>query len=394
MPHNTNSFFKDRHIIIATHYSATGFTQHLEEFLCEEKVKKLLYISHPLHPEKGGRGVSFYRFTKGGKTKEVVQFSFLRNNGVITYFKDLILNVFWVIKEGRGWNLYIGADNLNAFSGILLKSLGFVNKVVFYTVDFVPNRFKNKLLNSFYHWIEKLAVMYSDEVWVLSPRVLEGRRMFLGLDKKYDEKQKLVPEGVWIDRIKKISFSDINKHSAVFAGHLVKRMGVQLVIEAIPLILAKIPDFTFFIIGKGEYRDVLGRLAKRRGVEKHVIFKGYIGDHRDVENIIASCGVGIATYTKEDESGLTFYADPAKTKLYLGAGIPVIMTDTFYNACDIQNGGAGIVVKEGAKEVARAILATIENDKILEQYRVNSRKFARQFDHAKLFTENLRRVLK
>src|SRR3989344_4806981 len=371
---------QDKAIIITTHYSSTAFIQHLEEFLRSIRIKKLLYISHPLHPERD-KDLSFYRLFQEKKVVKTAKFSIFKNNGIVTYLKDSLLNVFWCVKNGKGWNLYIGADNLNTISGILLKKLGFVEKVVFYTVDFVPYRFKNRLLNDFYHWIEKLAVMYSDEVWILSPRVVEGRKKLLGLEEKYDLKQILVPEGVWLDRISRMPFSGVEKHTAVFVGHIVKRMGVQIVIRAMPLILKKVPDFNFIVLGKGEFRESLEELAKKLKVEKNVKFMGDVEDHKQVENIIASCGVGIATYTKKDESGLTYYADPAKTKLYMGAGIPVVMTDTFYNAYDIQDAGGGKVIGENPREVAGAIISIIGNDKTLMRYRELSLKFAKQFDY-------------
>ena len=141
---------QDKAIIITTHYSSTAFIQHLEEFLRSIRIKKLLYISHPLHPERD-KDLSFYRLFQEKKVVKTAKFSIFKNNGIVTYLKDSLLNVFWCVKNGKGWNLYIGADNLNTISGILLKKLGFVEKVVFYTVDFVPYRFKNRLLNDFYH---------------------------------------------------------------------------------------------------------------------------------------------------------------------------------------------------------------------------------------------------
>lgn len=392
MPRSDLSFLNGKHIVIACHYSATAFIQHLEEYLTESKLANVLYISHPLYPQKDPVG-SFFRLTEKGRIVRSSSIKFPNIPAVIHYVKDALLDVVWVLTSFRVWDLYIGADNLNTFAGIILKRLGLVKRVVFYTVDFVPNRFSNKTLNNFYHWVEKFAVLYSDEVWILSPRVIEGRREILGLDKRYDKKQKLVPEGVWIERIERKPFEKINKQSAVFVGHLVERMGVQLVIESIPDIIKTNPKFMFIVIGKGEYRAQLEKLVKKLGVSKHVEFKGYVPDHKDVETIIALCGVGIATYTKEDASGLTYFADPAKTKLYLGAGLPVVMTDTFYNAYDIEKAGGGIVAGDNPVAVGKAIVSIIKNEKRLRKYRDDASSFAREFDHPKLFSDNLRRAL-
>ncbi len=390
MTPNKLRLLKDKKIILICHFSATAFMQHLEEFLIRHRVSKLLTITHPLHPQKDKIGSYFY-ICQGGRVKKKHQLGVLWLPELLHYLKDVFLNAWWIWQTKEKWDLCIAANNLNAFSAIWLKKLGLVKKVVFYTVDFVPQRFDNKLLNAFYHWVEKFAVINADETWILSPRVREGRRKYLGLDKIFDEKQILVPEGVWIDRINRKP-TGVNQYAAIFVGHLAKRMGVQIVIKAIPLIIKKIPDFKFIIIGKGNYRKELEKIVKKLKLEKHVEFKGYIKDHQEVEEMIASCAVGIATYTK-DESGLTFYADPAKTKVYLGCSIPVVMTNAFYNAHDIANAGAGIVVKNNLEDITRAIINIIEDKKRWQEYKKNALEFAKQFDYNIIFPSNLERIL-
>lgn len=383
-------FLTGKKIAVATHFSLTGFMEHLEEYLLQKKIERFLIVEHPMHPVPG-KSQSVFRLYGQGKLQKKGASSPSSSIEIINYIKGSLLIVWWIIRSKEQWDLYIGNNGLNTFAGLVLKKLGKVKKVVFYSVDFVPSRFKNKLLNDFYHWVDKIAVIFSNEVWVLSPRMIEGRRKYLHLNKKYDKKQVLVPEGVWLDRIIRKEFFKIQKHTAIFVGTLIERMGVHIVIKSIPYILKKIPDFRLIIVGKGPFREDLEKLVAKLSLEKHVTFRGFIESHKDVENLVASCAVGMATYTK-DESGLTYYADPAKTKLYLGAGIPAVMTDSFYNAYDIANAGAGIVVKDNENEIAEAIIKIISSEKNLQQYRKNALLFAREFDHSLLFTKHLRRV--
>lgn len=384
------SFLQEKKIAVVTHFSLTGFMEHLEEYLVQKKIEGFLIIEHPMHPVPG-KSESVFRLYKQGQLQKKGASSLSSSIEVINYIKGSLLTVWWVMRSKEQWDLYIGNNGLNTFAGLVVKKLGKVKKVVFYSVDFVPSRFKNKLLNNFYHWVDKIAVIFSDEVWVLSPRMIEGRRKYLRLNKKYDKKQVLVPEGVWLDRIKRKEFNKIQKYTAIFVSTLVERMGIHLVIKSIPYILKKVPDFRLIIVGKGPFREDLEKLVAKLDLGKHVTFRGFIESHKDVENLVASCAVGMATYTK-DESGLTYYADPAKTKLYLGAGIPTVMTDSFYNAYDIENAGAGIVVKDDQKEIAKAII-TIISEKRLASYKKNALTFARQFDYPLLFSEHLGRVL-
>lgn len=388
----SETIFLEKKIIGVSHFSMTGFTQHMEEYLINKKVKKCLTIEHPLHTIVG-KSKSEFRLYKNGKIDKKGNENVSSQIEVINYIKSTILTLLWVIKTGEKWDLLVGNNGLNTLAGIILRKIGRVEKVVFYSVDFVPHRFKNKLMNSFYHWVDKISIIYSDEVWVLSPRMIEGRRKLLKINKKYDSKQILFPEGVWLNRIKKEDFKNIQKHTAIFSGSLIPRMGIHHIIRSIPTIIKTIPDFKLIITGKGDYEKELEELTIKTGVEKHVSFKGFIENHKDLENLIASCALGFAIYT-EDKSGLTYYADPSKTKLYLGAGIPVIMTDAFYNAYDIENAGAGIVTKDDPKNITKAVIEIMSNEKTLQKYKKNAIEFAKQFDWSLLFYKNLSRLLK
>lgn len=393
MTNNNSEALRKAKIIVATHEYATGFAQHMEEYLRNKLTDKLLYLHHPLHPYYPNSSGSGYRaYDKGALEKEVSYPNSYRFLSLL-FLKNFIQNLWWVIAQREKWDIYIGSNNLNAFAGLLLKKMRFVKKCVFYTVDFVPKRFNNYLINKLYLWIDMVCVKSCDETWILSPRMKEGRRQYFNLDKKFDKKQIYVPEGVWLNRIRKESFNNISKQTIIFLGVLLERMGAQLILRAIPSVIQKIPDFRFIIIGKGNYRPQLEQLVKKLHIEKHVEFKGYVEDYKEVERIIAKCALGVSTYTN-DPTGLNYFADPAKVKTYLGCGLPVMMTNTFHNALEIEKRGAGIVVSEDPKEIAQTIISLINNEAILKKYKKNAIKLAQEFDNEIIFTKNLLRILK
>jgi phosphatidyl-myo-inositol dimannoside synthase len=57
-------------------------------------------------------------------------------------------------------------------------------------------------------------------------------------------------------------------------GNLVERKGHDMVIEALPQVIRRIPDATYLVVGDGPYRDALARLAQTVGVREHVVFAG------------------------------------------------------------------------------------------------------------------------
>jgi len=367
----------DLSVVIASHEFATGPSQNLEEFCINKKTKKLLFLSHPLFYEE--KPVDSWRYYEKGKMikRQSKKIDFKINP--LNYIKEIILNIFWVIRTDQKWDLYVGSDCLNAFSGIILKKLGKVKKTVYYCIDYVPERFQNKALNSIYHWIEIFCVKHSDVTWDLSPRMREAREKFHNLSFSYRSKQVLVPEGVWFGRIKRYPIEKTDLNSIIYSGQLAERLGVHKVIEAVPIIIKYLPNFKFIITGKGDYGKELEKLTKKLNVQKYIIFKGFIESHQELEKIIARCVVGVAPYSDEEKT-FSYYCDPSKTKVYMGCGLPVIMTDVFYNAKDIEKAGAGKIISYDPKDIAKTLISIVDNKKTLAKYKTSAVEYIQKYD--------------
>ena len=54
--------------------------------------------------------------------------------------------------------------------------------------------------------------------------------------------------------------------------------GIQFLIKAMPVLLEKVPNLYYLIVGEGEYGVTLRRLVNDLGLEKNVIFAGYRDD--------------------------------------------------------------------------------------------------------------------
>lgn len=370
-------------VVIATHVYTTGPAQDLRDYLIEEKEDEVFFIGHPLFYDPKLKGSGYEKYTKG---KPVVEkYSPIKNNPfLISYFNDVRLTVKWVRESKEMWELFVGSDNLNALSGIILKKMGFVKKVVYYVIDYNPHRFNNRLINFIYHKIDQFCVKYSDETWNLSPRMEWGRKQYFGFS---GGNQKVVPVGVWTDRIN----TNVKKipNSLVFIGHITKKQGIQKVIKVIPQIIKKIPDFKFIIIGGGYYHAELSKLAESLKVSEYVEFKGFVEDHTDIEKLLPKYSLAIAPYDKYDDNGnltFTYFADPAKLKLYLACGLPLLISDVPYNAKDIVNHKCGEIIGEN---LASDIISFLEHQSNLKLYQSNVKKYAKQFNWETIFSKSL-----
>jgi len=387
------SDFSNKKIVIATHVYTTGPAQDLRDYLVEQKTKKLLFIGHPLFykEELKGPGYELYFGNTGEKKEKYLKIQ--DNFSVLTYFKDYFRNIRYVIKNGRNWDLYIGSDNLNALSGIMLRKMRFVRKCVYYVIDYNPNRFQNRLMNKIYHKIDQYCVKHCDETWNLSVRMKEGRKKYFNFS---GGNQITVPIGIWFERIKP-GQNKSNFKKLAFMGHILKKQGVQYIVSAIPKIVESIPNFRFEVIGGGEYLLELKKLAKELKIEKHVKFYGFIESHQDVEQLLSSCDVAVAMYEKYDENGnlsFTYFADPGKLKSYLAGGLPIILTDVSYNAKEIEKLGCGKIITQDKESIAKAVVAMLKNEQKLAKMRHSALAYAQEYDWNLIFEKNLNRILK
>ncbi|MBW6441964.1 glycosyltransferase, partial [Patescibacteria group bacterium] len=275
-------------------------------------------------------------------------------------------------------------DGMCTFFGIFLRSLGRIKKVNYWAMDFVPERrFKSGIKNFIYHGINKFGYRNADEMWDLSPRMADAREEFLGINKDSYRSQRVVPYGMWLDRIKRYSYEECEKNTLVFMGHLIEKQGVQIVLDAIPEIIKEIPNFRFKVIGTGNYEGKLKEKVKDLKIEKYVDFLGKIEKNEDLEEEIAKSCVAIAPYISKLDTW-TKYADPGKVKTYLACGVPVLLTNVPWNAGEIENMGCGKIIEENVASIASNFIK-LSDQNSNQKARNECFLYAKKFDYGNLF---------
>lgn len=112
-------------------------------------------------------------------------------------------------------------------------------------------------------------------------------------------------------------------HYLGFLGTLAAWQGVAQAVEALPLLVERDPTIFLVIGGDGPERESLVRLARRLGVEDHVIFTGYV-PIPDANSLLNCFDVAIAPKT----AGIAALGmSPLKLRDYAAAGRPVAAPD-------------------------------------------------------------------
>ncbi len=306
----------------------------------------------------------------------------LFSNSPITYFTDFAGNIFEalkILKKGEKIDLYIGIDNLNALSGVVLKKLNKVEKLVYYVIDYTPRRFANPLLNSIYQTIEKIAASKADFVWNISQRIKEVH-IKQGLS---DIKNLVVPVGIFPKKFLAVNEADINKNRIVILSQLDKNKGIQLAIETMAQLCQKRPEVELHIIGSGPYEKELVQLTKNLKLESNVKFLGLMQPQEFIP-YISRCGLALAPYLDNPDS-ITYFCDPTKVKEYLAAGLPVITTNVPWIAEEIQNKPMGIMINYEKEELEKAIIKMMDDDSFRSLCRNNALQYMSNYSWEEVF---------
>ena len=376
-------------IVLVAHVLVTGPVQELHRFLLD-KCTELLTITHPLQPftPVGDHCSSFEKNLNGSPGAVCSSNQWKLPAGPfweMTHFlRHAVLTFWWGWTQGRGYDLFIGINPLNAFVGLWLKRFGCVRKVVYYTIDYIPKRFSNSWVNQFYHWIDKTCVRRCDQVWNLSSRMV-GAREARGVEKRFRQKQMTVPIGTDL-RIQPLPVEKVERFTFVYFGGLMEKQGVQLGIEALAILRKRLPKVRLLVIGGGspERLEVLRQQARSLAVSEAVTFTGVIENHEEALERLSSCAAGIAPYT-ESPDNFTQYTDPGKPKAYLAAGLPVVLTDVPEVASLIEASKAGFIVSYDSHSLAQALEQLMTDDRLFAAYKDNARKLAERYDWALVF---------
>ena len=136
---------------------------------------------------------------------------------------------------------------------------------------------------------------------------------------------------------------------------------VETVIRTVPLVLKKVPNTKFFIVGSGMEDQMLRHLSDSLGVSHAVVFVGRVEEDQMVDCLRSAA---IYVSTSLSESGLA-----ASTAEAMACGLPIINTDTG----DIRlwigehKGGFIVPIKE-PKTLAGKIIYLLQHEAIRHQF--------------------------
>lgn len=358
----------------------------------KDKVQKAVLIVNPF-PEFGSPYAYCVVYENGEKVKQL-NIKILRGPAFLQYAHHILIIYYCLLRFGLQHDLCISLENFSFITVFPLKVFGLIKKHIYYSVDFLSDRFSNPFLNWIYHVIDKFASEYSDANWVMVKEQENAKRRYYKNFKAAPFT--IVPVGYERKIIKIKSFDEIDFYSIVYAGVLAETMGVQLIIEAMPLLIKRFPKIHLTIVGLGKYGDQLKNLADMLHIKKHVKFEGFIESFRELTDIIASKSIALAPYVPIT-GGYKYFSDPSisdpsKSKLYMCCGLPVVTTRVTTMIDSIAKTKSGIIIDYTKEDLAKAINYLLTNKKRYMGYKEAAIKLSQEFDMGRIIDIAIKKI--
>ncbi len=328
---------------------ADGPAQALREYLVSSGARRVVTVLHPLGPEDGRHHLLL---DEGAERERVERRVALPSRPPWTYPLDLVVPP--LLPRVDTW---FGFNSLACAKGLGARRLGRCDKVVYWCVDFVDDRFGEGLLTRGYVALDRVCCVRADRRFELSVAAREARNVRHAGHRLAPTL--VVPMGAWTARVP-VASDPATSAPVAYLGHLVPRQGVATLLEALAILKSRGCPLEAHIVGRGPQEAELRERAIELGIAGEVRFHGFVADHREVERILASCSLGIAPYV-DDRRSFTRYADPGKLKAYLAAGLPIVTTAVAPNVGEIADAGAAVVVADEPAALADAVELLMED---------------------------------
>lgn len=341
-----------------------------------DKVRKVTQIELPFPNSK--EKYSYILIFENGLRKVFFRLLAIKNPEWLSYLIQSFAVVYLLLKYISKYNLCIACDNLSFMSVLIFRKLGLIRKLIYYSVDYVEERFPNKVLNRVYHLMDKIACKSSDVNWVVAKEQIIGRKDN-GLSIDSHAAFKVVPIAFRNKEINIKTIDQIQYYNLAFIGGLRESTGIQFAISALPELIKKYPRIKIIIIGGGNYRKNLEELTKELGVSKNVEFLGMIASHKKVVKILTKCSIGLAPYAPVENS-ISFRSDPGKIRLYLACGLPVVTTKIATSGKILVDNKAGLISHYNETGLSKAISYLLSNKNRYLKYRNEAIRLSNKYD--------------
>ncbi len=373
-------------VLIVGGNNTAGPLPDLMRFLAEgRRAGEVSFIGHPFAEDLVRRSRLVHRNGDEARERSVGR---ERSRGVVSYCWDLVLTAYFLLRLRRRHDLYVSGSPHFGLLGLALKALGLVGQTVFWTHDYHPRRFRNRLLNRLYLHLDRVIAEGSDWGWDVVPSIAEHRRQ-RGVRLR---RERLLTVGDPLEsrELTWLPPEEVPGGSILFSGLVGPGYGFDLLLEAMPRVLERQRQAKVTVTTYQQFPADLRRRIQERGLEGHFDVRGFIADEDAYSRVVRRHRLGLALY--EPASGSHKMYSDSRVKTYLARGLAVVMTRVSPIAAEVEKAGAGIIIGYDAGELAAAILKLLSDEEAYRRCRDNALALAQEYVSERVFGVALGRM--
>lgn len=363
---------KQTSVLLVAHYATFAYQDLLYEYLTKKRPAAFVTkINFPLPDLPILHHIELAHAANGKRlvTKNIPS---LWKPRALAYLYQ-VFQYLWLVATGPyTYNYVIAEDSLLAFASIILKALGKVHHVIFYSHGIDFTRFSGAWANRLYQALDRFCARHSNYNWSLSKNMFPIRkRQGVAQDRLF-----WIPSSLPIDILARKAHA--TNHSLIFLGVINDKNGVGILPDIIMEVKKKVPDVRLDVMGEGDMRPEIESCIKALGLDKHIRMLGNL-EFGEFKDRMTDYRLGLVTY-KYSEVNLIPTSDSMKMRVYLAAGLPVVLTKGFVFSDEVVKNDLGFAVDYDAKAFAKPIIRILTDDELSRKLRAKAIAYSRSMD--------------
>ena len=360
----------------------SGYTFRTAAILREQRRLgwQTFHLTSPKHsaqspPEQTVEGLHFYRTAAAAST--------LPGLGPMALMSQLQRRLLQVAQETRPDLLHIHSPVLNAIPALRVgRQLGIpvVYEVRAFWEDAAVDHgttTEGSLRYRLTHWLETRALRQAQHVFTICNGLRDdivGRGIAA-------DKVTVIPNAVDIDAFEPGGVTDAALKAQLgltgctvlgFIGSFYAYEGLDLLLDALPKVLASRADVRVLLVGGGPQDDALKAQVRRLGLDRQVVFTGRV-PHDQVQRYYDL--IDVLTYPRHSMR-LTELVTPLKPLEAMAQGRLLVASDVGGHKELIRDGQTGILFRAGSSDaLAQAVLGLLSRTQDWPVLRAAGRRF-------------------
>jgi len=272
---------------------------------------------------------------------------------VLKYVIDVFITTFFVIRfnltNRNKKRLVIGVDPLSCLPLVFFKKLlGY--KLVFHSVDFNKNRFKNKLLQKLYEKADEVSTKFSNQTWVVCESLQKYKKKKFNIDSFYMPNSPIFND-IFYKNGKKLKTGN----KMAWTGSFLTERSFDILFTLLSEIQGKIRKDMEFYLAPTRDHEKFKEYCKKYKLNKCEVLN--LHSRLEWQKYSATCDVGIAVY--DEEFGSTEFIEPTKIWDFMLCGMPFIISSEPSISTSIKKAAVAFILEPHNK---------IPNDKSLHDF--------------------------